>query len=56
MKLFNAIAILGIVSTISIPGLSTAQASEMNSVLPNYAEGVKEVDKGSGEQWNSEPT
>ena len=45
MKLFTAIAILAIVSTISIPELSTAQASEMNSALPNYAEGVKEVDK-----------
>ena len=45
MKLFNAIAMLGIVSTISIPGLSRAQTSEMNPALPNYAEGVKEVDK-----------
>lgn len=45
MKLFNAIAILGIVSTISIPGLSTAQASDTNPALPNYAGGVKEVDK-----------
>ncbi len=45
MKLFNAIAMLGIVCTTSIPGMSTALASDMNSALPNYAEGVKEVDK-----------
>lgn len=45
MKKCNFIAMLGVVSLLSIPTISTTQASDMNSALPNYAEGVKALDE-----------